>query len=251
MAVTLRHDGHYWDQIVFDASLPEQVPVSVRYQANGGKHQLSVTSTDAGAVLRAFDIMDNVKGGTLTVTGEADDAAPARPLIGKAEIADFRLVKASILARLLTMATLTGFVDVLTGEGFQFNRFESDFTKTEGRLDIKLARAHGPSIGLTATGYADFDHHNVDMKGTVVPAYALNGILNDIPILGFVLTGGEGQGMFAVTYHASGPLEQPEISVNPLSALTPGFLRGVFDLFDSEGGPPPPPTALPDPGTTK
>ena len=251
VAVTLRHDGRYWDQIVFDASLPQQVPLSVRYQPNGGKHQLSITSTDAGAVLRAFDIVDNVKGGTLTVTGEAEDAAPGRPLTGKAEIGDFRLVKASILARLLTMATLTGFVDVLTGEGFQFNRFESDFTKTEGRLDIKLARAHGPSIGLTGTGYVDFDHHNVDMKGTVVPAYALNGILNDIPILGFVLTGGEGQGMFAVTYHASGPLEQPDISVNPLSALTPGFLRGVFDLFDSSGEPPPPATALPDPGTTK
>ncbi|HUL04889.1 MAG TPA: AsmA-like C-terminal domain-containing protein, partial [Candidatus Acidoferrum sp.] len=227
VAVTLRHDGHYWDEIVFDASLPDQVPLSVRYQPNGGKHQLSITSTDAGAVLRTFDIVDNVKGGTLTVTGEADDKAPGRPLTGKAEIADFRLVKASILARLLTMATLTGFVDVLTGEGFQFNRFESDFTKTEGRLDIKLARAHGPSIGLTGTGYVDFDQHKVDMKGTVVPAYALNGILNDIPILGFVLTGGEGEGMFAVTYHATGPLEQPEISVNPLSALTPGFLRGV------------------------
>jgi len=251
VAVTLRHDGRYWDQIVFDASLPNQVPLSVRYQANGGKHQLSITSTDAGAVLRAFDIMDNVKGGTLTVTGEADDAAPGRPLTGKAEIADFRLVKASILARLLTMATLTGFVDVLTGEGFQFNRFESDFTKTEGRLDIKLARAHGPSVGLTGTGYVDFDRHNVDMKGTVVPAYALNGILNDIPIIGFVLTGGEGEGMFAVIYHASGPLEQPEISVNPLSALTPGFLRGVFDIFDSSGGAPPAPTALPDPGNNK
>jgi len=251
VAVTLRHDGHYWDEIVFDASLPDQVPLSVRYQPNAGKHQLSITSTDAGAVLRTFDIVDNVKGGTLTVTGEADDKAPGRPLTGKAEIADFRLVKASILARLLTMATLTGFVDVLTGEGFQFNRFESDFTKTEGRLDIKLARAHGPSIGLTGTGYVDFDQHKVDMKGTVVPAYALNGILNDIPILGFVLTGGEGEGMFAVTYHATGPLEQPEISVNPLSALTPGFLRGVFDIFDSSGEPPPPPTALPDSGTNK
>jgi hypothetical protein len=251
VAVTLRHDGNYWDEIVFDASLPDQVPLSVRYQPNAGKHQLSITSTDAGAVLRTFDIVDNVKSGTLTITGEADDKTPGRPLTGKAEISDFRLVKASILARLLTMATLTGFVDVLTGEGFQFNRFESDFTKTEGRLDIKLARAHGPSIGLTGTGYVDFDHHKVDMKGTVVPAYALNGILNDIPILGFVLTGGEGEGMFAVIYHATGPLEQPEISVNPLSALTPGFLRGVFDIFDSSGEPPPAPTALPDPGNNK
>jgi hypothetical protein len=249
--VTLRHDGQYWDQILLDATLPEQQPLSVRFEPAGGRHRLSVTSVDAGAVLRAFDIIDNVKGGTLTVTGESDDAQPGRPLVGKAEIADFRLLRASVLARLLTLATFTGFVDVLTGEGFQFNRFESDFTKTDGRLDIELARAHGPSIGLTATGYVDFDQHNVDMEGTIVPAYALNSIVNDIPIIGFILTGGEGEGMFAATYHATGPLEEPKISVNPLAALAPGFLRGLFNIFDDDGEAPPPVTALPEMGTTK
>ena len=89
------------------------------------------------------------------------------------------------------------------------------------------------------------------MKGAIVPAYALNGILNGIPIIGFILTGPEGEGMFAAIYHASGPLEKPDISVNPLAALAPGFLRGVFDLFDSSGEPPPPPTALPDSGNTR
>ena len=252
VSVTLRHDGQYWDQILLEATLPEQQPLSVRFEPDGSRHKLSVTSPDAGAVLRAFDILDTVKGGTLTVTGESDDAKPGRPLVGKAEIDDFRLLRASVLARLLTLATFTGFVDVLTGEGFQFNRFESDFTKTDGRLDIKLARAHGPSIGLTATGYVDFDHHNVDMEGTIVPAYALNSIVNDIPIIGFILTGGEGEGMFAATYHATGPLEEPKISVNPLAALAPGFLRGLFDIFDNNGEAPPPLTALPqEKGTSK
>jgi hypothetical protein len=251
VSVTLRHDGQYWDQILLDATLPERQPLSVRFEPAGGRHKLSVTSPDAGAVLRAFDILDTVKGGTLTVTGESDDAKPGRPLIGKAEIADFRLLRASVLARLLTMATFTGFVDVLTGEGFQFNRFESDFTKTDGRLDIKLARAHGPSIGLTSTGYIDFDRDSVDMEGTIVPAYALNSIVNDIPIIGFILTGGEGEGMFAATYHATGPLEEPNISVNPLAALAPGFLRGLFNIFDDDGEAPPPVTALPEKGTNK
>jgi uncharacterized protein YhdP len=245
VSVSLRHDGQYWEEIVLDATLPEAAPLSVRYEPVGGRHRLSVASPDAGATLRAFDIMETVKGGTLSITGEADDAAPGRPLVGQAEIVDFRVVRASVLARLLTLATLTGFVDVLTGEGFQFNRFESDFTKTDGRLDIKLARAHGPSIGLTGTGFIDFDRQAVDVEGTIVPAYALNSIVNDIPVIGFILSGGEGEGMFAATYHATGPLEEPKISVNPLAALAPGFLRGLFNIFDSEGGAPPPPTALP------
>jgi hypothetical protein len=235
VSVSLRHDGAYWDRVVVDATLPEGQPLAVRYQPDAGKHKLSVTSGDAGGVLRAFDILDNVKGGALNVVGEAVDSAPGRPLVGQAVINDFRLVQAPVLARLLTLATLTGFVDALTGEGFQFNQFKSDFTKTGGRLDIKLARAHGPSIGLTGTGNADFDKNTVDISGTVVPAYALNSILGNIPVIGDLLQGGKGEGMFAATYHASGSLDEPRITVNPLAALTPGFLRGLFDIFSGSG----------------
>jgi AsmA-like C-terminal region len=235
VAVSLRHDGAYWDRVLIDATLPEGQALTVRYQPEAGKHKLSVTSGDAGGVLRAFDIIDNVKGGALNVVGEATDFAPGRPLVGQAVINDFRLVRAPVLARLLTLATLTGFVDALTGEGFQFNQFKSDFTKTGGRLDIKLARAHGPSIGLTGSGNADFDANTVDINGTVVPAYALNSILGNIPVIGDLLQGGKGEGMFAATYHASGSLDEPRISVNPLAALTPGFLRGLFDIFSGSG----------------
>jgi hypothetical protein len=246
VSVSLRHDGAHWDEIALDATLPEDKPLSVRFEPAGGRHQLSITSPDAGATLRAFNIADSVKGGRLVITGQSDDDAPGRPIVGKAEIGEFRLLRSSVLTRLLTMATLTGFVDVMTGEGFQFNRFESDFTKTEGRLDFELARAHGPSLGITGTGHVDFDRDAVDIEGTVVPAYALNSVLNEIPILGFILTGGEGEGMFAVTYHATGPVEEPNFSVNPLSALTPGFLRGLFDIVgDGNDGQRPPLTALP------
>jgi hypothetical protein len=235
VAVSLRHDGAYWDRVLIDATLPEGQALTVRYQSEAGKHKLSVTSGDAGGVLRAFDIIDNVKGGALNVVGEATDSAPGRPLVGQAVINDFRLVRAPVLARLLTLATLTGFVDALTGEGFQFNQFKSDFTKTGGRLDIKLARAHGPSIGLTGSGNADFDANTVDISGTVVPAYALNSILGNIPVIGDLLQGGKGEGIFAATYHASGSLDEPRISVNPLAALTPGFLRNLFDIFSGSG----------------
>jgi len=43
-----------------------------------------------------------------------------------------------------------------------------------------------------------------------------------------LLLGGEGQGLFAANYRATGSAADPQISVNPLSALTPGFLRRLF-----------------------
>jgi hypothetical protein len=244
----LRHDAEWWDEIVLGATLPGGKPLQVRYEPRPeGRHKLAVDSPDAGAVLRAFGIFDTVVGGTLEIRGTAKDSVPDRPLEGNAEIRDFRLVRAPVLARLLSIATLTGLVDVLTGEGFLFTRFTGEFTKTGGRLDIPLARAYGPSIGLTATGTADFDADTVDVQGTIVPAYAINSLLGNIPIIGELLMGGKGQGLFAATYKATGSLDEPDISVNPLAALAPGFLRGLFDVFE-RGGEPIPPRALPEPG---
>jgi hypothetical protein len=52
-----------------------------------------------------------------------------------------------------------------------------------------------------------------------------------------LLIGGEGEGVLAVTYSIDGPISEPEVSVNPLSVLTPGFLRGLFGLAgDGEVG---------------
>jgi hypothetical protein len=73
----------------------------------------------------------------------------------------------------------------------------------------------------------------VDIYGTIVPAYAINSVLGRIPVLGKLLTGGEkGGGVFAANYSMSGSIDEPKILVNPLSALTPGFLRKVFGVFD-------------------
>ncbi len=89
----------------------------------------------------------------------------------------------------------------------------------------------------------------LDLDGTLVPAYTLNSILGYIPVIGNLLLGGEGQGIFAAGFHASGALDDPKISVNPLSALAPGMLRNLF-LF--EGTSPTPSTSpAKDPGTSK
>ena len=250
VSIELQHDGEYWDVIAADAALPAGATVSLSYRPDGGVHKLKIESLDAGSTLRMLDVIETVKGGHLLVSGEANDATADRPLKGHANITDFRLVGATTLGRILTMATLTGFVDVATGEGYQFDKLVADFVKTNEILDIELARAHGPTIGVTAAGTVNFDKDTLDLKGTVVPAYAVNSFIGKIPLIGEWIVGGKDQGLFSATYHVTGPVADPEISVNPLAALTPGFLRGLFDIFDGDK-PPPPIGALPDSGTTK
>lgn len=250
--LVLDHSGDYWERLELDATLDKGSSVMLRYvPVEGQRHELKVEASDAGAALRLLKIIDDVRGGTLAITGEADDNAPSRPLTGKAEINDFRLVNQPALGRLLSIATLTGLIDALTGEGFLFQRFVGSFTKTDGRLDIPSARAHGPSLGLTATGWLDEDTDQIEFSGTIVPAYGINSLLGNIPIIGDLLQGGEGQGLFAATYRATGKLSEPSFSVNPLAALAPGFLRGLFDIFEGGSGPPKEPPPLPEPGDYK
>jgi hypothetical protein len=77
------------------------------------------------------------------------------------------------------------------------------------------------------------------MFGTLVPAYTINSVLGEIPLIGTLLVGRKGEGIFALTYGISGSVEEPVITVNPLSALAPGFLRNFFAVFT--GGAPPDP----------
>jgi hypothetical protein len=235
--LVLAYDGLHWQSIEADGVSPGGKPITLRWLPGaGGTHDLSIVADDAGAALKMLGMVDNVVGGKLTITGTASDAVPKRPIHGHAEISEYRLVKQSALARLLSIATLTGLVDMLTGEGFQMYRFTGDFTKTGGRIDVPLARTYGPSLGLTASGYIDYDTDQIDVRGTVVPAYALNSLVGQIPVIGYLLTGGEGTGVFAVIYNATGRLSEPTIKVNPLSALAPGFLRGLFNLFPTGKG---------------
>jgi len=200
-----------------------------------GSYKLSVSAEDMGGVLRALDLVDTVHGGRLEITGESDGPLPARPLNARIEARDYVLVEATILTKLLTVASLTGIVDLLQGEGITFTHLTGDVTLDDGVLSTDLLRAYGPALGLTAKGKLDFDESVADLEGTVVPAYTVNRILGGIPVLGQFLIGGEGEGFLAFIYRISGPLSEPEVKVNALSALAPGFLRGLFGLFDSSG----------------
>ena len=126
------------------------------------------------------------------------------------------------------MATLTGILSELRGKGIRFSRFEMPFTLEEKVLTIRDAQTSGFSVGVNAEGTVDLESDRVDISGTVVPAYTFNTLIDVIPVLGELLTGGEGEGLFAADYRVGGTTAEPDISVNPLSVLAPGFLRKLF-----------------------
>jgi len=127
--------------------------------------------------------------------------------------------------------TLYGLVEVLQGPGLGFTHLVLPFTLTDDALELEDARAFSPSLGLTAKGRMDLDMQTVAMEGTIVPAYFFNSLLGNVPLVGKLFSPERGGGVFAASYSLHGPLNDPSVNVNPLAALTPGFLRGLFGLF--------------------
>ncbi|WP_374383262.1 AsmA-like C-terminal domain-containing protein [Dongia sp.] len=239
-AIEAIHDPYWWDVVAFQATLPSGQPINFDYRpSKPGQHALNINTKDGGGALRILDLYNSIKGGTLSITGTVKDDQPWRPLRGKISMSSFRVINTPFVARFLTVATITGVVDAVTGEGFLFGGAEGRFTKTRGLIEVKRFRSAGPSFGMTAQGQIDLDRNMVNVKGTLVPAYAINSVLGNIPLIGAIIQGGEGEGLFAATYAISGNLDDPKINVNEWSALAPGFIR---DLFTDDG------TELPDDG---
>ncbi len=206
--------------------------------AGGGKRKLLVSAGDAGEILRAFDFYQNMSGGTLKLSGTFNDNLANSPLEGRLDIRDYRVVKATALAQLVSYLSLTGILEALQGDGLAFQSMKVPFVLSRGVLDITDARAVGISLGYTASGKIYTHAKVVDIGGTVVPAYAINSVLGNIPILGDILTGGEeGGGIFAANYKMTGSIEDPRVTVNPLSVLAPGFLRNLFKTFGKDQKP--------------
>ncbi len=230
---TFVHKDDLWNTVLMKGQIGSGKSFELTIRPGGDGNRIFVmTSADAGEALRVMDFYDEMRGGKLEITGKYNDKAPGNPLIGKMIVTDYQITDAPVLARVLSVMSLTGILDELEGGGLKFSNLEIPFVQGLGVLEVKEANASGASIGFTGSGtiytYADV----MDISGTVVPVYALNSALGHIPVLGEIFTGGaKGSGVFAVNYSMNGPTDEPNVTVNPLSALTPGIFRNVFDIF--------------------
>lgn len=199
--------------------------------APGGR-KLTVVAGDAGALVRAGDVYSDFEGGTLALDAVIDDTKPNRPMTGHVVMRKFKVVKAPVLARILTLGSLTGIADAIGGEGITMDALQADIVQESAVVRILKAKAYGDSIGLTLSGTFDTWARSISVGGTIVPSYGLNRIIGSIPLVGDILTGGEGGGLFAFNYSVVGPVEDPQVMVNPLSVLAPGILRDIISAID-------------------
>ncbi len=142
---------------------------------------------------------------------------------------NFKVQEVPALAKLLTLASLQGIADLLTGEGIRFTDFEMKFSNKNDLMKIEELYAIGPAISLLIEGYIESDDL-ISLRGTMVPATTINRTISSIPLLGDILVGKKvGEGVFGVSFKIKGSPNKLKTTVNPVKTLTPRFITRTLE----------------------
>ena len=145
------------------------------------------------------------------------------------KVDNFKIQQIPVLAKLLTLASLQGIADLLTGEGIRFTDFEMKFSNKDELMTIDEIYAIGPAISILLEGYIQ-SKNLISLRGTLVPATTVNRTISSIPIIGNILVGKKvGEGVFGVSFKIKGPPGNLETTVNPIKTLTPRFITRTLE----------------------
>ena len=130
---------------------------------------------------------------------------------------------------MLTLASLQGIADILTGEGIRFTDFEMKFSNEKELMKIEEMYAIGPAISIMMDGYIQ-GKELISLRGTLVPATTINRSIASIPLIGKILVGEKtGEGVFGVSFKVKGHPEKLKTTVNPIKTLTPRFITRTLE----------------------
>ena len=232
-SVKLRHGvGLEEAHIVGNYGIDKSIKLNLNYTPRENKeHYLSIETNNAGSTLKVLRLYDNMVGGTMKI--EARRGADKK-FIGHAIVRDFSIQNAPVMAKLLTVASFTGMLDLLKGDGLMFTHFSAPFEYQYKTLKLNHAKAEGNVVGLTTIGTYNRATDDIMMHGVIAPAYSLNRFLGKIPVVGDLLSGKDGT-IFAADYKIEGSADEPDIDINSLSILSPNSMKEWYNKNFGDG----------------
>jgi hypothetical protein len=189
---------------------------------SNARQVIYLESTDAGAFFRFADVYSRMTGGQLAMTMEAP-SAENQGQQGVLAVRNFAVHDEAQLERAVTNGTQA------QRNAIDFSGMRVEFSRYPGKVALREGVVRGPLLGGTIDGVVDYGHDEVHLRGTLVPLYGPNNLLGQIPLVGLFM-GGEKEGLFGITYEVVGRPGNPFLRINPISALTPGILRKVFEF---------------------
>ena len=213
-----------------DAKLNKRSKFELNISTNDKKQKITNLEIERPEpFIKNFKFIKGFKEGSLTYKSSQYESKIRSNL----KIIDFKVQEVPVLAKLLTLASLQGIADLLTGEGIRFKDFEMDYETLGNTTTIKELYAIGPAVSVMMEGYVVKDELT-SLKGTLVPATTINKTISKIPMLGEILVGKKiGEGVFGVSFKIKGPPKKLKTSVNPIKTLTPRFITRTLEKISN------------------
>ena len=202
----------------FSAAVNGQGRIEGAVVPDRGRTAVRITSGNAGTVMAAAGIFDKGRGGALDLT--LSPRGPEGQYVGIAAFSDLSVQDAPALAALLGAISVVGLLEQMSGNGILFDDGDVEFVLNPAGVQITRGTAVGLSLGISFEGAYSGRSGQLDMQGVISPIYLLNSVGQ--------IFGRRGEGLFGFNYRLTGPADDPSVSVNPLSILTPGMFREIF-----------------------
>ena len=219
---------------IFDANISAKLNNKHKFQLNiqTNKNKQKTTNLEIEQpepFIKNYKFIKGFKEGKLLYKSSLNEGKT----ISNLKVIDFKVQEVPVLAKLLTLASLQGIADLLTGEGIRFSNFEMDYETLGNTTNIKEIYAIGPAVSLMMEGYIVKDELT-SLRGTLVPATTINKTISKIPMLGEILVGKKiGEGVFGVSFKVKGPPKKLKTTVNPIKTLTPRFITRTLEKISN------------------
>ena len=214
------------NNLMLSSKFPNNSELKLSITKNSNDEKITTLNTkNASPLVKKYKFIKGFEGGTLDFYSTSKNGYSKSNL----NINDFKLKEVPALTKLLTLASLQGIADLLTGEGIRFNEFEMKFNNNNGLMTIEEIYSLGPSISILMDGYVQKDDL-ISLRGTLVPATTINKVIGSIPLLGDILVGKKtGEGVFGVSFKIKGYPKDLKTTVNPIKTLTPRFITRTLE----------------------
>ena len=214
------------NNLMLSSKFPNNSELKLSITKNSNDEKITTLNTkNASPLVKKYKFIKGFEGGTLDFYSTSKNGYSKSNL----NINDFKLKEVPALTKLLTLASLQGIADLLTGEGIRFNEFEMKFNNSKGLMTIEEIYSLGPSISILMDGYVQKDDL-ISLRGTLVPATTINKVIGSIPVIGDILVGKKtGEGVFGVSFKIKGYPKDLKTTVNPIKTLTPRFITRTLE----------------------
>ena len=214
------------NDLVLKSTFPNGKVINLSIKTNNNSETITKLFSDyPKPLIKRYDFIKGFEEGYLDFYSSKKEGVSNSLLV----IDNFKVKEVPVFAKLLSLASLQGIADLLTGEGIRFTDFEMSFSNQNGLTTIEEMYAIGPAVSILMDGYIE-TKKLVSLRGTLVPATTINRSIASIPLLGKILIGDKtGEGVFGVSFKIKGPPKNLKTTVNPIKTLTPRFITRTLD----------------------